>query len=399
MKYEALKILRQVPFKIIFLLLLTLSIVSPFLSIKNYRDDLKESFKDMTEGVDCVKVQKEKYKNAGDKLSTELLNQALSEYKKTGGETWVNIENKIPGAMLLLEKAYSPVRDLDFKHLMNLKSANDFYEKRIERIKEKISFKDDEDKYKDYEKELIIKRASELTTPLNYSFPYAYPIFFKNMEYVYMINIILALIISSSIFTMEKEKKMLSIIKALGSKKIRKVNNNKIKAVIAVNISVFVLTFIVVSLIIFSNLGMNTTAPVQLLPAHFLSFYNFSLFKMTVLSTVLSLSSMIAVIFVGCIINYNMKSSLSSLIMNAFIIFSPLFLKNIPYIPDFLRKIFQLMPINGVFLEANIDCLHIYNIFGFKLGIIESIFFVNLIIILISAVYFKLVRYGIKRNS
>ena len=190
------------------------------------------------------------------KMSNSAYDEVLDFYraKKDSNDSddgYLNIEDKYPQMVSIITQAYTPFggKTIDVSKIDN---ANDFYSKNVQRIKEKIELTYDKS-ISSKEKQEVLDKAANIDRPYNLEFMNQWPILIKSLLFVYIVIVLSAILISSGLFSFEKENNMDIILNSAGKKKIINIGVNKIFALLSYLTVEFLICTGITSLIIFFN--------------------------------------------------------------------------------------------------------------------------------------------------
>lgn len=253
----------------------------------------------------------------------------------------------------------------------------------IIKVKEKIDSSGD-NYLTDNEKEEAISRAEKIEKPFTFDFTGQWQPVLSSLFFPYLIIVFLGIIVSSQIFSFEKEKEMDLILNGAGKKKLRKIGFNKVFSMIFYIAIVFIICTLIVSAIVFGIVGVSGwNTEIQLLPDLFTSIYDLTIGQMYLYFVLMSFVSIIAITLIGTLINSICQNTYISLIFTGLLTITPMFLVNDRTIPVFIQKILYLQPINGISIIPIMQSLFSFNIFGVNILLGTGIFIIGLLYTLI----------------
>ena len=375
---------------ILLVISISLSLAMPVIFINDYESyDYSTGEEIVIRGLNGFRYGKEKIQNTSGILSTEKLNDALTFYKSQpeGEIAYFEIEEEYPGIFFLLRKAYIPYTgssEFQVNHLLNV---DDFYDRNIKKVEEKIDLYGSNSLSKS-EKQEALKRASDIEKPFIFEFVDQWAILINSLFLVYFAILLSAIIISNQLFSFEKEANMDMILNAVGRKKLRAIGFKKILGMLAYLTLEFIVCSIIVSAIIFGLLGVSGwNSQIQILPEFFAMIYNLSIGQLYIYYMLIAWLSIMCIALIGAFINSISQKTYTSLVISTFSIAPPMFLRNSEYIGMSVKKFLHIQPINGVNLFAFIDSLFSYNFFGTRVLTSTAII---LFVIVCSIVYISL---------
>lgn len=360
---------------ILLVISILLSVFMPIFFIINYESyDYSTGKEVIITGLDGLKARKEKIQKTSGVLSTEKLNDALTFYKSLpkGEAAYFQMEEEYPGIFLLLKEAYLPITgscelpsigSCEFQ-VSDLSSADNFYYRNMKKIEGKI------DTYginslSNSEKLEALKRASDIKNPFIFEFIGQWPILINSLFFVYFAIIFSAIIISSQLFSFEKEQNMDIILNAAGRKKLISIGLKKVLALLTYLTLEFLICSIIVSSIIFGLSGVSGwNAQIQILPEFFMVIYNLSFGQLYIYYMVIAWICILCIALIGAFINSIYQKTYTSLIVSSLLIVPSMFLRNSEYLPMSVNKFLHTQPINGVNLFSFIVSLYSYNLFN-----------------------------------
>lgn len=379
MKYEIKKIFSSSSFFVVMVLIFILAIVSPVLTIKNYETLGKNG--NLIHGTEAIKYEKQNMSRF-EVLDSNLLNSALNYFKKNDNEdVYSNMEDKYPGILSLLIMAYSPPKIFDKDNLKKITNADDFYDKRVEVVEGHLNLYYSVKMFDDWEKKDILKYAKALKTPIKYGFYEGWIRLFENIRAITIVVMILAILMSSQIFSYESETGMSEVLQSFKGKVLKKVVNNKIK-------SVYLILFIVYTILVWGifiafnkYFYLDYELPIQISSAYLLSIHNYSFFESFVYQYISGLTSILSISTISMIVNRHCKKSITSLVYNLLITATQVLAPMIDKLPFFIRKFAGILPANGALFNFNLISQQVYNWFGIHILKIFSICILNVVII------------------
>lgn len=346
-----------------------LSIGMPIFFIYDYENyDYSKDEEAVVGGLEGLKLRKQQIKKVEGILTIDELNQALILYKSfpLGSKAYYKVEDQYPGLFQLLREAYSPYAEENNFVVNNISNADDFYEKSAQKVKSKMEAFG-EGYFSQKEIEEALHRVDEIDKPFLLKFVDQWAILIKSLIFVYSGIVFLAIIISSQIFSYEKEKNMDIILKATGKRKLLKVGYKKSLAMIWYLVIQFFLSNVIVAGIVFGLLGISGwNSQLQIMPDFFTVIYNWTFGEAYIIFMSISGICILSIALIGAFINAIFQRTYTSLIILILIIIPPMFLKNNSFLPRTIERLFMIQPINGINLLGYIDSL-----FNYKIGVFQ----------------------------
>src|SRR5699024_7704359 len=127
----------------------------------------------------------------------------------------------------LLREAYIPYAGSSEFQVSHLLNADDFYDRNIKQVEEKIDFYGT-NSLSNAEKQEALKRASNIKKPFTFEFVDQWSILINSLFVIYFAIVFSAIIISNQLFSFEKEKNMDIILNTAGRKKLISIGFKKV---------------------------------------------------------------------------------------------------------------------------------------------------------------------------
>ncbi|CAG7840593.1 hypothetical protein CLOHAE12215_02017 [Clostridium haemolyticum] len=373
---------------------LVLSIVvaigMPILFIYDYASyDYSTGKEVVIKGVKGLNYKKEQMQKVSGILSTDKLNKVL-DFSKTQSkedEVYFKTEDKYPQIYSFLTGAYAPVGSTDSFDVRSIPNANDFYNKNVEKVKEKMDLF-----YKKVistsERQEALNRAATISKPYNIQFIDQWPILIKSLLFVYIFIILSAILISNQLFSLEKENNMDIILNAAGRKRLVNIGFKKVFAMITyLTLEFIVCTAIPIAIIlgIFGTSGWNSQ--IQILSQFFTTIYNWSIGKMIIYHCIIALISILSIALIGALINSILQKTYASLIVSSLLVIPPMFLKNNSLISAKVSRYLQVQPINGISLVSFIRSLFTYHLGTCRVLAASAIVVISVICLIMGIIF------------
>lgn len=363
MFFEMKKFYKTTAVLISFGVALLIAICMPILFIHSYESyDYSTGKEVVKSGLGGLKYEKEQLQKVSGVLTTDKLNEALDFYKlqPEGDKAYFKMEDKYPRLFSLMTESYTPYGRYTFD-INKLSNANDFYTNNIERVKEKIDLLEKK-VISSKEREEALKKADNIKKPYTFEFVDQWPILIKSLLFVYIVIILSSLLISSKIFSFEKENNMDIILNSAGRKKLVYIGLKKILAMISYLSLEFILCTVITTTIVLGLIGVDGwNSQVQILPQFSTVIYSWSIGEMFVYYLIIAWISIISIALIGALINSILQETYTSLIISSLLMISPIFLRNNLLLQG-IEKFLYVQPINGVSLLHFIDNLFVYHL-------------------------------------
>lgn len=350
---ELSKFRNELSVKILFFIIILVSIAVSIAPIKSFSVIESAGSTNIIKGKPAIAVLKERYENFKGELSINKLNEVLNHYKSIPGSDTAYLESdiKYPGVISLLSDAYSPGNSSEIRNLNKIGNVNDFYNRNITKIE---SILDNSPKdYKSWERDEILKKAESIDIPFVIDFSTQWVKVYSSLTVIFIIISLSAILIGSILFSYEKEKNMDIILATLGKKKLQTIGKDKVLALLSFLTIEFLISVLIISAIIFSTTGINGwSSQVQI--KYFTSIYNLTFGGAYLLFIFMAWISLLAIGTLIAAINALMQKSYPSLVIGFLIAFIPFLAIRISSLPLSIRKFMSIQPINGFSTVKNI---------------------------------------------
>lgn len=334
-------------------------------------------------GLAAIKELKASYKESKSELSVDYLNEVLSYYNSFSSSTEAELETnkKYPGVLLLLMKAYGSLDEPSY-NLSGVTGANDFYSRNQIELKNHINENSVEGKS-------LIKKMEKIKNPYNISFSKPWVNMWKSMMILGFYLAIVAILIGSKIFSIEKEVEMDKVMTISRQSKKRYIAKNKISALLfLLSKWYFISIFIILAVKIFTTGISGISSQIQ--TEYFFSTFSLSFGSATFLYIITEWLGILTVGLITAWINLVLTKTSTTFIVATIINFIPFVVGKIGgSISNTFMKTMHLFPINAIDFISRINRLELY--FGFlspiTVVLILGIVFIALTYALIPAIY------------
>ncbi|MDO5301423.1 MAG: hypothetical protein Q4E76_02875 [Tissierellia bacterium] len=368
MNFELKKIKGNTVYKISLLLIVLLILGVSFVSIRS--DSFIEDI-NSTSHIKGIKASKEwgkVYEDAPSKeLTVDYIQKALRDYASYSdtvkGE--LNLRKDYPGVLDILTKAYGNYEDsLNDINGVEINEVDNFYARNRQVIKsymEEKGFSQRKiDKADNYLKKIKI--------PYTLSYVKPWINLWKAMTIVDYFLCLVAVVLSSRLFSLEKEQKMEELLSTRKSRAGLVIGRNKVKAIcLAVTQLYFISSLSLFLIKVFTTglSGMGSQIQIE---------YVFSIYPVNFLVATVGhfLVGWIAIVFVSILagwINILTMNTTTSLTISTVTIFFPLLLgKLLGELQGPVSKFIGILPINNIDFIKNIKSLPAYNLLGIPIS-------------------------------
>ena len=137
---ELKKITSRFYVKILFVLVIIVSIITGFAAVRSFSELESLSSTNYLKGKSAIDLIKQNYDNSRGVLTTDKLNEVLQYYKSipNSDEGYIKASAKYPGIFSLIANSY-PTDEADpSKQFKNMNNMNNFYERDKEIINQKL---------------------------------------------------------------------------------------------------------------------------------------------------------------------------------------------------------------------------------------------------------------------
>ncbi|MDR7870352.1 MAG: hypothetical protein RIN55_05800 [Tissierellaceae bacterium] len=365
--------------KILFLIIILVSIAVSIAPIKSFSAIESVDSANIIKGRPAINILKVRYENIKGELSIHKINEVLSYYKSIPDTDTAYIESNIkyPGIISLLSDAYSTGDTSETQNLNKIEDANDFYDRNV--IKIASILENSHNEYRTWEEDAIIEKAKSIDTPFIIDFSKQWVNAYKSLTVVFVFISLSGVLIGSRLFSYEKEKNMDIILSTLGKRKIQNIGRNKVLALLTFLSIELVISALIVSIIIFSTTGINAWLN-QIQFAYFTSIYNLTFGGAYLLFIFMAWISLMAIGALVAAINSLVQKSYPSLVIGFIVVFSPLLAIRISSLPLSIRKFMSIQPINGFSTVRNLLSLQMFDFIFTKCLTTTAIIFCSFII-------------------
>lgn len=400
MIFELKKFYKTTPSIILLIFSIFLSIVMPLFFIHDYETcDYSSGKEKVVSGMEGLEMYNSKINKISGPLTNDRVDEMLSFYKSLPDkeESYYKMENEYPGILILLNQAYAPYGSENSFNLKTIDNSEEFNIQNINKVKSKI------DRYgfkylPENEEKIALEKAENIEKPFMYKFIEQWPILIKSLIFVYFIIVALAIVVSSNLFSFEKEQNMKLILNAMGNKRIISIGIRKIMGMIFYLSCIFFSSTIISFLIVLISIGTSGwNIQIQMIPEFFSMIYDWSIGEMMINYVIIAWLSIISIALIGALVNSITQKTFLTFTLMIFLVFFPMSLKNSLIIPYSIKKIFQVFPINGVNLLGFIDSLSSYNFGGVSILSSTMILIVSISISVTCLIASPILFY--KRNS
>lgn len=379
---ELKKITSRFYVKILFVLVIIVSIITGFAAVRSFSELESLSSTNYLKGKSAINMIKQNYDNSRGVLTTDKLNEVLKYYKSipNSDEAYIKTSAKYPGIFSLIANSYPTDNADPSKQFKNMNNMNNFYERGTEIINQKLS--ESENMYEPWEKEIILDKANNITKPFNIEFSGQWDKLFSSLTICFIVITISAIVLGSNIFSYEKDENMDLLLVSLGDKSLKRIARNKVKSLIILLTIEVLISVLVTSLIVFSNTGIASWNN-QIQIENFTSIYKLSFGQAYLLSVFAGWIGVIAIGLFISLLNAFIEKSYITLIIGVVIEFMPIIIAKAKVLPIIIIKLLKAQPINSFFIRDNLMSLQVFKILGINTLTITADIITSLVIIFI----------------
>ena len=370
MRFELIKLFRQVHVKAAFLGVILLSILLGITGAGTYSSLADADSSTYLKGKAAFENERRKYASVSGDITIDKLNEAL-QYVQSCTNEWSAIANgyeAYPGILYLLENAYA-VPDGHFT-LFEIQDADDLYE----RMETQIQMRMEEHglRFSDHEMQDILAWAAKIRKPYRNEMADPWSRFYTSFQFVLLLNLLTAIIYASGLYSFEKTRRMDLIIGTLGRHRIRRIVTDKAKALICLAGGQYLLSMAAVSAVFFGISGPIAWKS-QIQTLYVTSILPLSYKELFLLSLCTGLPACLAAAFFAAAVNARFKRSMPAMALGAAVTFVPLVLRNFTMLSDGLMKLIQVFPVNAALVANNVNSLYLYPFPGLGMPVIYAV--------------------------
>lgn len=369
MIYEIIKFYKNPTIIVLCLLAIILSVVMPVFFIYDYEGyEYSAGYEKSVKGLEGVKLRRETVQKTKGTISVDKLNEALSLIKSLppGDISYYKVEEKYPELYQFLRVAYAPFSEENIFLVKSIERADDYYSRNVVKIREKINSYSS-NYFSEEERREALVRASNIEKPYRYDFVDLWAILFKALIFVYVVIVLMAVFISSQLYSFEKDVDMLIILKTAGIKKLRVIAYKKILAMVIYTTTVYLICTVITSSIVFTLIGTSGwNSQIQVMSEFYTSIYNWTFGDMFIKFIVIAWICVICIGSIGSVVNSIFQNTYMTFVITTLFALPPLFIQNNEILPSNVIRFLRIQPINGINLLSYIDSLFTYKIGEFR---------------------------------
>ena len=357
MRFEMIKLFRQVHVKGAFLVVIFLSIFFGIAGAGGYSSLADADSSTYLKGKAAFENERRKYTSVSGDITIEKLNEAL-RYIQSCTDEWSAIAKGYegyPGLLYLLENAYA-VPDGHFT-LFEIQDADDLYERMETQIRTRM---DDRGlRFSEHEMKDILTWAAKIQKPYRNEMAQPWSRFYTSFQFVLLLNILTVMIYASGLYSYEKTCRMDLVIGILDSHRLRRIVIGKSKALVCLAGGQYFVSIAAVSMVFFGISGPIAWKS-QIQTLYFTSILPLSYKELFLLTLGTGLIVCLAAAFFAAAANAGFSRTMPAMILGVTVTFMPLVLRNFTMLPNGLMKLIQVLPVNAALVENNVNSLYLY---------------------------------------
>lgn len=390
MNFEIKKIKGNFTYRISLLLLVVLVLGVSFASIisDSYIVDISSSSR--IKGIKASKMWEKEYKEASSsELTVNYIQDALKRYATysdtTKGEFYLRKE--YPGVIDILTKGYGTYEDsLNDINGLEINEVKNFYDRNSQVLKSYM----EEKGFNQGKVDKVLRNLGKIKTPYTLSYVKPWINLWKAMTVVDYFLCLICIVLSSRVFSIEKEQEMDALLSTRESTASLAIGRSKITAICLTVTQLYLLANLALLLIkVFTTglSGMESQVQIE---------YVFSIYPMNFLMATFwhLFVGWISIIFVAILagwINLLTMNTTTSFAISAVAIFIPLVLgKIIGELQGPVSRLIGILPINNFNFIKNIKSLPIFNFLGIPLSSVALGLIIGVLVFIISFVVLPL---------
>ena len=386
MNFEIKKIKGNFTYRISLLLLVALVLGVSFASIRSdsYIVDISSSSR--IKGIRASKMWEKEYEEASSsELTVDYIQDALNRYATYSdtmkGEFYLRKE--YPGVIDILTKVYGNYEDsLNDINGLEINEVKNFYDRNNQVLKSYM----EEKGFNQAKVDKVLRNLGKIKTPYTLSYVKPWINLWKAMTVVDYFLCLMAIVLSSRLFSLEKEQEMDALLSTRESTASLSIGRSKITAICLTVTQLYLLANLALLLIKIFTTGLSgMESPVQI--EYVFSIYPMNFLMATFWNLFVGWLSIIFVAILGGWINLLTMNTTTSFAISAVAIFIPLVLgKILGELKGPISRLIGILPINNLNFIKNIRSLPIFNFLGIPLSSVALGLIIGILVFIISFV-------------
>jgi len=357
MRYELIKLFRQVHVKAAFAAVIVLSVVLGVAGASSFRSRVGVEGSTYLNGKAAFANERKKYEAVSGDITIEKLNEVL-QYIKTCPDEWAAFSkgNEVyPGIMYILEQAYVTL-DGHFP-LFEVASADDFYERNEIQIRQQI----EEMGLKPSNREIenLLAWSEKIPKPYKNEMALPWHRFYTSFQFVLLLNFLTVIIYASNLYSYEKTRRMDLILGTMGHRSIHKIIIGKAKALACLTSGQYLASMIAVCMGYFGISGPIAWKS-QIQTLYFTSILPLTYRQLFFIVFGTGMLACLTAAFFSAMLNARLRRAMPAMTIGIAVTFLPLVLRNFTMLPNGIQKLIKVFPVNAALAEHTAQSLQLY---------------------------------------
>lgn len=361
MRYELIKIFRQVHVKAAFTAVILLSMILGVVSAGSFSSSQSADSSTYLKGKSAFVNERKKYETVSGDITIIKLNEALQYIKRCPNEweAYVKGNEAYPGIMYILEQAY--VTADGHYPLFETANADDFYERDSVQIRQQIE--DRGLKFSDREIKDILAWSDKITKPYKNEMALPWRRFYTSFQFVLLLNFLTVIIYASNLHSNEKTRRMDLILGTTGHQGIQKVVVDKVKALVCLTSGQYLASIAAVSMVYFGISGPIAWKS-QIQTLYFTSILPLTYQQLFLTAAGSGMLACLAAAVFSAALNARLYRAVPAMIIGIAATFLPLLLQRFTMLPNGIQKLIDIFPVNAALAERTAQSLQLYPFWG-----------------------------------
>lgn len=353
MIYEFKKINQNKIITLLSLLCIFISIIFPLIFINGYETYDYSSGKEVAihglEGLNYKKNQVKKISGYIDQKFIKSIFEYADEFPSDNDLDYMKTEQRFPGMYYYLKNAYSPYGQEASFSFKDIEVNNTLTDAQKNKIKS-MMYATGNSPYSTEEEIKILNFIENNKSPIKYDFADQWPIIIKSLIFSYYSIVILAIVMSSRLFSVENNTNMDKIIIQTNTKMRHRITSNKLKMFYGYIFGIYLIcTLIILAIVIIPTGTDGLWSRIQVTPDLFISMYPWTIGEMLIKYIVEAFMCICAIGGVGILINSITRDEIGTIMLAIFFCVFPFLLKSpILRTNNFAMRLLYFFPISGV---------------------------------------------------
>lgn len=357
MRYEFIKLFRQLHVKAAFLAVILLSAVLGAVGAGSFSSHKGAGGSTYLNGKDAFANERKKYEAVSGDITIEKLNEALRYVQSCPDEGTAYSEGNdaYPGIMQMLEQAYVTL-DGHFP-LFEVSSVDDFYERN--KVQLQMRIKDMGLKLSSHEIEDILAWSAKIRKPYKNEMALPWRRFYTSFQFVLLLNFLTVIIYASNLYSYEKTQRMDLILGTMENLGIRKIAIHKAEALACLAGGQYLASMAAVCAAYFGASGPVAWKS-QIQTLYFTSILPLTYRELFFIAFASGMIACLAAAFFSAALNARFRRSMPALAIGIVVTFLPLLLRNFTMLPIGMQKLIEVLPVNAALAENTAQSLLLY---------------------------------------